>query len=160
MKNMKYTPTRILNRTLPVSGLENEVHQCARLRACVFVSARQTERKSRAREESAKPVRTVREEKRAPLWKPVPKILLLFYENGPFTGRTRSLRIYYYTWILFSVHAQGVREEEKSGFESGSVELRRILSCFTSEEKIEKIVSADAKDKRKYNDTNQWGTEE
>lgn len=127
----------------------------ARVRACVFVSARQTERKSRARERSAKPVRTVREEKRAPLWKPVPKILLL-YENGPFTGRTRSWRIYY-TWIFFSVHAQGVCEEEKSGFESGAAELRRILSCFTSEEKI---VSADAKDKRKYyNDTNQWGTE-
>jgi len=56
------------------------------------------------------------------------------------------------------VHAQGVCEEEKSGFESGAAELRRILSCFTSKVKI---VSADANDERKHkNDTNQWGTEE
>ncbi len=50
------------------------------------------------------------------------------------------------------MHAQGVCGQEISGFESGAAELRRILSCFTSEEKI---VSADANDERKYrNDTN------
>ncbi len=152
------TPTHVY-RTLPVSGVENEAHQCVRVAVRAwFVSARQTERtSSRAREGSAKPVRTAREEESAPLWKTVPKILLLFHENGPFTGRTRSWRIYY-TCIFFSVHAQGVCGQEISGFESGAAELRRILSCFTSEEKI---VSADANDERKYrNDTNRWGAEE
>jgi len=78
----------------------------ARASACVCVSARQTERKSRAREGSAKPVRTVREEKRAPLWKPVPKILLLFYEKGPFYRQNTFLEDILYLNFLLCARAR------------------------------------------------------
>ncbi len=153
------TPKHVY-KTLPVSGVETEAHQCVRCaRACVLwardrLSAHHPEL---AREAPNLSAQRARRRERAPLWNPVPKILLLFHENGPFTGRTRSLRIYC-TCIFFSVHAQGFCGHEISGFESGAAELRRILSRFTSEEKI---VSADANDERKHrHDTNRWGVEE
>lgn len=88
--NTKYTHTRIQDASGVRCG-DRSASVRARARACVFVSARQIERTSRARERSAKPVRTEREEE-------------LHYDS-------RSRKYSYYSLKTDLLQAQHVREE-------------------------------------------------